>query len=88
MFFLRLHLKGGGWYLDLPSGIILAKEQTLFEDYKQKVNQQQEVRFSIEHMPPIVTQFEFSKWPPKSKKKNEPTPTIVDCLDEICSSKQ
>jgi hypothetical protein len=33
----------------------------------------------------IVTQFEYSKRPPKSKKKKESTPTIVDRLDKVRS---
>jgi hypothetical protein len=69
--------------------MVLVEEQTFFKDCRQKVDQQQEVGFSIEHMPLIVIQSKFSKWPPKSKKRKEFAPTIVDCLDEVrsCQSK-
>jgi len=69
---LQLHLEGGGWYLDLLSGMVPTKEQTFSKDCKQKVDQQQRsssglVHFLLtktifnEHMLRIVTQFESSK---------------------------
>jgi hypothetical protein len=44
---LQLHLEGGGWYLDLLSGMVPTEEQTFSKDCKQKLDQQQKTKFSM-----------------------------------------
>jgi hypothetical protein len=40
--------------------MVLVEEQGLFEKCKEKVDQQQQDRFQVDHMPLIVTQTESS----------------------------
>jgi len=77
---LQLHLEGGGWYLDLLSGMVPTEEQTFSKDCKQKLDQQQKTKFSMSTCFVLWHNLSIQSDPPNPKKRRNLHPPLLIAL--------